>query len=120
MADTNPPADMAEIDELSKQLGTFAEGLQEEVAEPGEAHEQEEDEEESGDYEHIIIAVQKYVLKPFVIAFSVALGLSTGYAFFDLVAGFRLRRPRIQAQAPAPPPPSTSFFSRLTGGSSSK
>mmetsp|Transcript_143188 Transcript_143188/g.249854 ORF Transcript_143188/g.249854 Transcript_143188/m.249854 type:complete len:123 (-) Transcript_143188:435-803(-) len=64
--------------------------------------EDEEDEDEDDSHEHLmIIACQKYVFKPFVVAFAAALGLSTGSVVFNAFASF----PWNPFRARAPPPP---------------
>eukprot|EP00668_Euglena_longa_P028783 GGOE01036106.1.p2 GENE.GGOE01036106.1~~GGOE01036106.1.p2 ORF type:complete len:114 (-),score=15.64 GGOE01036106.1:215-556(-) len=91
--------EIAEIDNLAAELNNLVRDDEDD----------EDDEEEPRDkYEHMILVTQKYFLKPFVVAFAVALGLSTGYAFFDFIAAvpfnpFRSRavpRPVLPPAAP--------------------
>jgi hypothetical protein len=89
---------------------SMAAELTETVAQQQESDSEEEEEEEVENYDHLIIACQKYVFKPFVVAFAVAFGMSTGFGLFNALSSIRLNpfRSRPVPVPSAPPEPTTS------------
>eukprot|EP00667_Euglena_gracilis_P030836 EG_transcript_43341 len=97
MATNSHNAEIAEIDNLAAELNN--------LVREDEEDEEDEEEEPHDKYEHMILLSQKYFLKPFIVAFAVAVGLSTGYAFFDFIAAipFNPFRSRVVPRPVLPP-----------------
>jgi len=99
-----PMADTAQKDAIDH----LADELNHLMPHDDDAAEEEEDDDEVGEKDRYDLAVRlarRYFVVPFVVGCAVALGLSTGYAVFDLLGALNPFRSRPALRALPPPPP---------------